>query len=138
MTILTVSTHLDGLTASRIGDGLNAYNFDAAGPFNEQDLWIVAHDANGELAGGLKGTSEYSWLFVAWLWVSAEQRQRGLGVQLLAKAEEVASQRGCIGVYLDSYTFQAPEFYKRQGYEEFGRIEDFPPGHARVWLKKRL
>lgn len=137
MTTLTVSTTIDRETAQLIGDGLNAYNHDTAGPHNEQNLWIVARDKAGVL-GGLKGSSEYSWLFVEWLWIGAAARKRGLGVEVLGKAEEVARQRGCIGVHLDSYTFQAPEFYKRLGYEEFGRIDDYPAGHSRVWLKKRF
>lgn len=138
MTTLSVSTSIDSETASLIGDGLNAYNHKAAGPHNDQDLWIVARDGQGMVAGGLKGSSEYTWLFVEWLWIGPLHRGSGLGTQLLAKAEEEARQRRCIGVHLNSYTFQAPEFYKRQGYEEFGRIDDYPVGHSRVWLKKRF
>lgn len=138
MTTLSVSTSIDSETASLIGEGLNSYNHDTAGPHNDQDLWVVARDAQGRVAGGLKGSSEYTWLFVEWLWIGPEHRGDRLGTQLLAKAEEEARQRGCIGVHLDSYTFQAPEFYKRQGYEEFGRIDDYPVGHSRVWLKKRF
>lgn len=138
MTTLTVSTSIDDETAKFIGEGLNAYNFDTAGPHNDQDLWVVARSDDGAVAGGLKGSSEYTWLFVEWLWISSAHRGEGLGQRLLAQAEEAARQRGCIGVHLDSYTFQAPEFYKRLGYEEFGRIDDYPAGHSRVWLKKRF
>lgn len=138
MASLTVSTRVEQDIAQFIGDGLNGYNHDAGGPHNDQDLWFIARDDSGAVVGGLKGSSEYGWLFVEWLWIGAGARKRGLGIELLGKAEEVARQRGCIGVHLDSYTFQAPEFYKRHGYEEFGRIDDYPPGQSRVWLKKRL
>lgn len=138
MTTLTVSTHVEHDVARFIGESLNAYNHDAGGPHNDQDLWIVARDSAGAVVGGLKASSEYGWLFVEWLWIDAAARQQRLGSELLGKAEDVARERGCIGVHLDSYTFQAPEFYKRHGYEEFGRIDDYPPGHSRVWLKKRL
>ena len=55
-----------------------------------------------------------------------------------AAAEEIARARGCIGIRLDTMSFQAPAFYRRLGYSEFGRIEDYPPGHTRLWFMKRL
>lgn len=45
---------------------------------------------------------------------------------------------GYTGVFLDTFSFQARPFYKRQGYRVFGSIEDHPPGHARQFLMKRL
>ena len=54
---------------------------------------------------------------------------RAIGSRLLAKAEEIARDRGCVGIRLDTMSFQAPGFYSRHGYTEFGRIDDCPPGH---------
>ena len=56
----------------------------------------------------------------------------------MSEAEGAARQQGCRGAYLDTATFQAPKFYERLGYREFGRPVDFPPGHSRIWLVKRL
>jgi len=53
-------------------------------------------------------------------------------------AEAAARAQGCRGAYLDAFTFQAPKFYERLGYQEFGRLDDFPPGHARIWFTKAL
>ena len=79
-----------------------------------------------------------SWLFVDWLWIRDDRRGQGIGGRLLAAAEAEARARGCGGIYLGSFTFQAPDYYKRAGYSEFGRIDGFPPGHALVFLLKRL
>jgi N-acetylglutamate synthase-like GNAT family acetyltransferase len=57
---------------------------------------------------------------------------------LLADAEAVARERGCTSIYLDTFSFQAPDFYKRLGFKEFGRLNDFPPGRTRIWLWKSL
>lgn len=138
MAILTVSADIEGEIQDLIGNGLDEYNVGKAGPYNTEDLWIVARDDAGRVEAGLKAKSEYSWLFVDWLWVDPGRRGTGLGAELLGKAEEIARERGCLGVYLETATFQAPGFYKRLGYQEVGRIEDFPPGHAMVWLKKVL
>jgi GNAT superfamily N-acetyltransferase len=138
MVTLTVGTSVGEEVRDLVGSGLDEYNAGHAGPHNLEDLWIVARDDAGAVQAGLKGKSEYSWLFVDWLWVSPPHRNRGIGARLLGKAEEIARGRGCIGVHLGSLTFQAPDFYRRQGYEEVGRVEDFPPGHALVLFKKLL
>ncbi len=121
-----------------IDEGLDAFNAERAGPEHAEDLWVIAREDDGSLCGGLKGRSSYSWLFIDWLWVSASTRGKGIGGHLLAKAEEAARERGCLGAYVDTFSFQAPDFYRRNGYEEFGRIEGFPLGHACIWLKKKF
>jgi len=78
------------------------------------------------------------WLFIELLWVSDERRQRGLGRSLMQKAELEARKRGIGSVYLDTFSFQAPGFYKKLGYREFGKLNDFPTGHTRHWMTKAL
>ncbi len=115
---------------------LRAYNTDNVGPANHVPLWLFARDADGRVLGGLRGQTYWHWCAIEVLAVAEPFRRRGIGAQLLAKAESVARERGCVGIYLDTVSFQAPEFYKRQGYSEFGRIAGFPPGHTRIWLMK--
>ncbi|MCJ8142368.1 GNAT family N-acetyltransferase [Ancylobacter sp. A5.8] len=120
-----------------IDRGLDAFNDTKAGPAAKRELWVISRGGDeGGTQGGLRGHTYYGWLFIDWLWVSPAARGEGIGAKLLAAAEAEARRRGCIGAYVDTFSFQAPEFYTRRGYEEFGRIEDFPPGHACVWLKK--
>jgi len=70
--------------------------------------------------------------------VPEARRGEGLGAKLLAAAEDVARERGCGHAWLDSYGFQAPQFYLKQGYEIFGTLPDYPRGVERVFLCKRL
>jgi GNAT superfamily N-acetyltransferase len=78
------------------------------------------------------------WLFVKALRVAQTYRSQGYGTQLLHAAENEARARDCIGVYLDTYSFQARPFYERQGYRVFGELPDHPPGGAKYYLAKRL
>lgn len=80
----------------------------------------------------------WGWLFVAMLWVSGSYRGNGYGSKLLQLAEAKAKAYGCNSVFLDTHSFQAPDFYRKHGYTEFGRLENFPPGHSRIYLSKAL
>jgi GNAT superfamily N-acetyltransferase len=133
---IEIENQLDERDRRLIDEGLDIFNVSKAGPDHARDLWITARDEQGGLVGGLKGRTFYSWLFIDWLWVSPSARGQGFGFQLLAEAENAAQQRDCIGAYVDTFSFQAPGFYRRNGYEEFGRIDGLPPGHACIWLKK--
>jgi GNAT superfamily N-acetyltransferase len=105
----------------------------------ESPLHIWASDAAGELAGGLVGHTWTTWLHVALLWVDERYRGTGLGGRLLAEAERVArEERGCRAARLETWDFQAPEFYKKQGYEVVCVIPDYPPGITEFTLTKRL
>ena len=90
------------------------------------------------LVGGLVGEIGWKWLFVELLWIAESHRDRGLGASLLRSAEAEAIRRGARHAYLDTFDFQARPFYERQGYEVFGVLEDYPPGHRRFFLRKDL
>jgi GNAT superfamily N-acetyltransferase len=121
-----------------IVDGLVAYNAQHGFPWPWLDLNLVLRQPDGTVAGGLLGETNAGWLFIKALWVAELQRGRGYGRQLLQAAEDEARTRQCIGVYLDTYTFQARPFYERQGYRVFGELRDHPPGGAKYYLAKRF
>jgi GNAT superfamily N-acetyltransferase len=105
-------------------------------PFDPVPLHLKAVDADGRLAGGLTAHSVQRWLFVKLLGVTEEQRGSGIGRILLARAEEIARQRGLVGVYLDTFEFQAPRFYEGLGYEECGRLPAHDGAPQRIWFAK--
>ena len=90
-----------------------------------------------EVVAGLAGETYCGWLFIRYLWVSESLRGRGVGRELMVHAEARARDRGCHSACVDTFSFQAPGFYEKLGYEEFGRL-DYPPDHRRHFLKKRL
>src|SRR5215475_6977696 len=135
-----VSLHVDrvyGPAKREIRKGLHAYNVDAAGKADPRPLTITLRH-KGKIVGGLVGETFFGWLFVSLLWIADKQRSQGFGKSLVEAAEAEARKRGARGVYLDTFSFQAPGFYEKMGYREFGRLNDFPAGHDRVWMSKAL
>ena len=88
--------------------------------------------------GGLLAETQFGWMYVRALSVAAHLRGQGYGRALMEAAEAEAAARGCHAVWLDTFSYQAPDFYQRLGYVEFGRLNDFPPGQMRIFFQKRL
>lgn len=122
--------------ASLVGQ-LISYNDNRAEPENYRPLAVFLRDGDGVIAGGAIGHTHWGWLFISHLWVAPHLRGGGFGHQLLAAAEREAVARGCRHAHLDTFSFQSRPFYERHGYELFGALEDYPPGHVRYFLRKR-
>lgn len=103
-----------------------------------EEMAFALLDDSGTIAGGLLGYWRDGWLFVASLSVRPDLRGQGHGKALMDRLEDWVRGRHGTGVWLDSHGFQAPEFYRRLGYEEMGRLRDYLPGVDRLWFVKRL
>ncbi len=121
-----------------IGGGISAYNRQQAGPDNGKSFCFVVKAPDGEVAGGVIGATFWNWLYIDLMWLKEELRGQGYGRQLLTLAEEEGRRRGATHAHLDTFSFQAPGFYQKQGYEVFGELKDFPPGHTRYFMVKEL
>jgi GNAT superfamily N-acetyltransferase len=121
-----------------VNDGLAAFNDQYAGPDHYRLLAIFLRDEQGNIAGGLLGETFWNWLHIAILWIREEARGQGFGQQMVTMAEQEAVKRGCEKAFLDTLSFQAPEFYRKLGYVEFGRQDGLPPGYVRHYLRKSL
>ncbi len=114
------------------------YNHAEGPPTTAAPLAILIRDSSGCIAGGLWAESLFDWLHIELLVVPGAMRGTGVGSRLIAKAEEAAKGRGCVGVWLDTFSFQAPAFYEKLGYGTVGTIDDHPVGGARHIMAKRL
>lgn len=121
-----------------IGGGVASYNKGKAGDNQFQRLCFTLQDTDQEIVGGILAELYWGWLFIDLLWVQEALRGRGLGGKLLVALEEEAKQQGATRAYLDTFSFQAPEFYAKHGYQVFGELADFPPGHQRLFMTKQL
>jgi GNAT superfamily N-acetyltransferase len=100
---------------------------------------IEIHAFDGEeLAGGLVAYAWAYWLHIDLLWVHEAHRGNGLGSRLMREAEEQARRRGCLHSRLETFDFQAADFYRKLGYEVIASVPDYPPGCTEHLMVKRL
>ncbi len=134
---------------ARLSAELDRYNTAASGVGDQRELTVQVRDQReltvqvrderGELVGGVSGWTWGTCAGLAMVWVREDCRQAGWGSRLLAAAESEALDRGCSQMVLSSFTFQAPDFYRRHGYVETGRTEGLPvAGMADVHFRKDL
>jgi len=134
---ITLSDVADDTLRRAIAAPLVAYNEAQAGPSGHRPLVLTVADATGAVIGGLWGATGYGWLYTQLLLVPQSLRGQGLGSRLMRQAEGEALQRGCANAWVDTQ-FGARPFYERLGYTVFGELDDYPPGFARSFLRKRL
>jgi len=92
----------------------------------------------GKTVGILTGRLMWNWIFIKMLAVAPGHRSQGIGRMLMENVETYAADNQLTGIHLDTFTYQAPAFYEKLGYVEFGRLTDLPPGHTRIYYAKRL
>jgi len=136
---LTTGGHDPELSAA-LNAGLDEYNFAATGTSKkDQDVFSVkVTDEAGAIVGGLTAWTWAGLCGISMLWVRSDAREDGWGSKILLAAETEARRRGCDRVAVSSFTFQAPDFYKRHGYVETGRTLGIPGDAEDVHMFKRL
>lgn len=104
-----------------------------------EQVSFVIRDEQGNIMGGITGSVFWGLMHVNFLWVDESLRGKGYGHQLIEHMEELARKHHCSMIELDTFSFQAPEFYKKHGFEVVGVAKDHPmKGAERYYLIKRL
>jgi GNAT superfamily N-acetyltransferase len=128
----------DSAIVTRMGDEITAFNFATADLHDGRELFATIDDEHGELTAGVYG---WTWGGTCWierLWVRETDRGQGLGSALVTAVEAEARERGCLQIALTTHSFQAPDFYRRHGFETVGEVADYPAGHSYFLMRRRL
>jgi GNAT superfamily N-acetyltransferase len=124
-----------------VHDGLHAFCVENAGDELSNpgiDVRLALRDEEEQIVGGLLASTTVRVMALEQLWVDAEYRGKGFGKKLLAEAERIAAEHGCIAVQGSCLSFQAPEFFFGLGYDSFGTVEVYLDGHIEHLLSKPL
>lgn len=117
---------------------LKAFNDSIAGEYEEKEIAAFVKNSQGNVVGGIYGKLTAGWLYIDWLWVHDELRHRQIGSKLLKQMEDYAVDMGITKCHIETTSFQALNFYRKHGYEIFGKLNDKPPGHISYFLKKEI
>lgn len=134
-----ICENMDTEKSLAIEEGLNAFNDLMTGINDRKPLSVLIKSTKtGEVLGGMQGRSSLGLLFIDLFFLPPELRKMGLGTDILNRFENEGRRRGCTAAFLYTISFQAPDFYKKNGWEEFGRIDCEPEGTSRIFMRKSL
>jgi len=127
----------DGVFQNKLLQLLIAENTRNAGETTVERTIIRLYDSdNRATEGGIWTEILFDWMYIEVLYVPEPMRGCGFGSNLLRQVEEIAASRGCVGVWLETFEFQAPDFYLKNGYEIFATLDNYPIGSKRQFLRK--
>lgn len=119
-------------------DGLKAYNNLFVKHVEKKELGIFLKD-DDKTVGGIVSYYYAQWMYIDTLWVDAQYRVKGYGKKLIIQAEAKAKELGVKTILVDTFSFQAPEFYEKNGYEKWTKLKDNPVKvMTRYYYKKQL
>ena len=121
-----------------LGNLIRAYNQSKREPSKSEPLNIYVEDQQGNLIAGMVAETFGNWLEIEYLYVQENLRGQGLGSNILNRAEKEARERKCKYSFVNTYQFQAPDFYKKHGYEEVFALKEYPYTGERHYYTKAL
>ena len=130
--------NIDSQKSQIIGDLIRSYNLSKREVAESEPLNLYVEDEHGELMAGLVAETFGNWLEIEYLFVKDDLRGQGIGSQLLQQAESEAKKRNCRFAFVNTYQFQAPGFYQKQGYKEVFTLKDYPYTGQRQYYQKDL
>ena len=127
-----------GAGAQFVRDHLDIFNVGVTGLSAWYPVNLYVKNERGEILGGLLGSIWGGWLHISYLWIDEVVRGKRWATKLMDYAEAYAGERGCHSADLDTHSFQARPFYEKLGYEVFATLDDYPKGHKKFFLRKKL
>lgn len=108
-------------------------------PSDAVHISFAALNSEGKVVGGVTAKTNYGELYVSLLSVNQSMQGSGVGMALMEEVERYGRANYCYHISLTTFSYQAPVFYKKCGFTELGRIQDFPfKGEEKYFFVKYL
>lgn len=135
---IEVNQNPSKLDIEYISNSLFEFNCHKVGINDFAEILIQLKNNSNQVCGGIVGWSRWNWAHIENLWIMEEYRGHGFGKQLLAQFETIAINRNCAFIDLDTFNFQAPEFYIKNGYQKQFVIDGIGHNVSKYFFKKSL
>lgn len=135
---IEVNLNPSKLDIEYISNSLFEFNCNKVGVNDFAEILIQLKNTNNQVCGGIVGWSRWNWAHIENLWIMEEYRGRGFGKNMLNQFETIALNRNCAFIDLDTFNFQAPEFYIKNGYKKIFEIDGIGHNVCKFFLKKSL
>ena len=108
--------------------------------FGERDkeFSVFLKNDSGKVFGGIQAMFDSEAIYVEAFWIDEGLRNQGYGKKLLAAAEKIAIENGCRFSLVDTWDFQAEEFYLKNGYKKIGELKNYWQSRSKLFLRKKL
>ena len=130
--------NIESKRTQELANLIRAYNRSNREPSKSEPLNIYLEDEGGNLVAGMVAETFGNWLEIEYLYVSDDLRRQGIGSKILEMAENESRNRGCKYSFVDTFNFQAPEFYEKHGYKEVFALKKYPYTGERYYYTKEL
>lgn len=121
-----------------VKEGLVSFNESATGEPRDKEFSIFLKNDSGKIFGGLKAFFDTESIYIDTFWIDKKLRHQGFGTKLLYAAEQEAIKNGCVFSLVDTWSFQAEEFYLKNDYEKIGEIKNYWHDYSKIFFRKRM
>ena len=119
-------------------EGLVVHYERLMGETRDKEFSVFLKNDLGEILGGIQAHFDTESVYIEVLWIDEKLRKQGYGTKLINAAEQEAVKHGCVSSITDTWSFQAEEFYLKNGYVRMGEIKKYWREHSRIFLRKML
>lgn len=116
---------------------LGQWNLRVTGYHDYAPAYFFVRGAENRIRGALLSYVWGKWLHIDIFWLDEDIRRTGWGTRMLEAAHQIGRDKGAQAAWLDTFSWQARPFYERFGYQAVFEVQDFPPGHSRIFMCKR-
>ena len=138
---IRIIKELESKDKQYINDELYKFNLrhfpdDLNGRYEEVCLFLK--DDDGTVRGGILSEICWNWLEIHTFMIDEDLRKSGYGTKLITELEKIALEKECDFIKVDTLSFQALDFYKKNGYQVFGSLDNVGREFKHYYLKKDL